>query len=167
MAKLYPRQEGTVTPTKLDWVRLAAYIDGEGSILITERHYKTSPYLGMYIRVVLANTDPRLCLWAQERFGGVFVISQRDKPAHHKTPYKWHVSCNQAACILERCLPYLLLKREQAEIALAFQSTVTNGRGRGAKLTDEERAIRESCKEDLLRLRQQRILPEHVVTPVM
>src|SRR6266487_1864296 len=121
--KEFQRSEGTIEPTEIDWARLAAYIDGEGSILITERHYKSSPYPGMYIRVILANTDPRLPLWAKERFGGVFVIGWRDQPEHHKTPYKWHVSCNQAASVLEKCLPYFLLKKEQAEVALAFQRT--------------------------------------------
>ena len=155
----FTRSEGIIEPNEIDWARLAAFIDGEGSILITERHYKTSPYPGMYIRVILANTDPRLLLWAKDRFGGVFVIAQRDKPAHHKTPYKWHVSCNQAASVLEKCLPYFILKREQAEVALAFQRTVKHGRGRGVKLSDENRAFREECKGKLLRLRQERILP--------
>ncbi len=159
--KEFQRKSFTVEPTEIDFARLAAYVDGEGSILISERHYKTSPYPGMYIILVVSNTDPRLLIWCKERFGGTFQVGDHAKVRlmDYKIPYKWHVSCNQAASIIEKCLPYFIVKKEQADVALAFQKTVKYGRGRGVKLTDGERSFRESCKEKLKELRQIRIVP--------
>jgi hypothetical protein len=151
-----------LNPSELKWAQLAAFIDGEGSILFTERHYKGKPYVGMYIRVVIANTDPRLPRWCSENFGGVFVVGDRRRKPNHRLAYKWHVSCRHAEWVLRGCLPHFVLKKEQAEIALAFQETIRpSAKGRGASLPEAVWNHRKALKEELHKLRWQ----SHDVAP--
>jgi hypothetical protein len=116
-------------PTKMDWVRLAAFIDGEGMIDIhTHTQFQPSMkcrYTTRYVRVVMVNTDPRLAIWCKDVFGG-HVGVDRKRPTHGKwrNTLRWYVSTKKAVSIIKGCLPYFLLKREQAELAIAFQDTV-------------------------------------------
>lgn len=108
--------------SELDWARLAAFIDGEGSIMILERKRAAGSH--PYLRVNMCNTDPRLIVWLKNTFGGSVTKDKRSGNVKHRVAYRWHISSNQAAWILESCYPYLILKREQADKALAFQSTL-------------------------------------------
>jgi hypothetical protein len=55
----------------------------------------------------------------------------------------WTATCIQAQKALREILPYLVVKAEQAECALAFSETVTGSR----RITDEILAAREEwCK---------------------
>jgi hypothetical protein len=116
-------------PNEIDWARLAAYIDGEGMIDI-HTHRQWREHLGrthetMYVRIAIGNTDPRLAQWCQRLFGGNISFNRKD----HQHPkwrniLTWYVTSKTAVEIISNCLPYFLLKREQAEIALVFQETV-------------------------------------------
>jgi hypothetical protein len=121
-------------PTKIDWARLAAYIDGEGSIFIrdrqpTETDIKKGRIRGHCLVICVANTDPRLVYWCKQKFDGCAYRTKRTSPGRGKYPvragFEWIIGQTKAAKILEACMPYFLLKREQAEIALAFQATVS------------------------------------------
>jgi len=120
-------------PTEIDWVRLAAFIDGEGMIDIhTHRQFRKD--LGrlhetLYVRIIIVNTDPRLALWCKNTFGGTANLDRKSNPKWRNC-LKWYCSSKKAAEILRGCLPYFLLKREQAELALIFQETVTHSMGR-------------------------------------
>jgi hypothetical protein len=119
-------------PTQIDWARLAAFIDGEGCIRIASAKAKNWKREHLYIDVRIANTDPRLAQWLSSLFGGKIYTSPRKKSTWAAC-FWWAISCKKAAALLTECLPYLILKREQAETALALQSTMTNRWGvRGA-----------------------------------
>jgi hypothetical protein len=47
--------------------------------------------------------------------------------------FYWTVACNKAEAILRGCLPYFIVKRDQAEVALAFQATIDRARSNGVK----------------------------------
>ena len=145
-----------IPPSEMDWLRLAAFIDGEGSILMTERHYKNKSWDSMYIRVVLCNTDPRMPKWCRDTFGGVFVLGDKRRKPNHRQSYKWHVSTRHAEWVIRGCLPYFLIKREQAEVALAFQETVRKSRlGQPVTVPDEVKEKRREFKAQLHELRWQ------------
>lgn len=133
----------------IDWARLAAFLDGEGSISVAFATHK-APRLASkrtqyeYIRLTIANTDPRLIQWLVTTFGGkirerVYTRNDRWKPA-----YWWTSSCVRAAEILQGCLPYFILKRERAELALALQATMKRcgRRGTPQSVIDERAAIK-------------------------
>ena len=128
-------------PTQLDWARLAAYIDGEGSVMINGRH----------LRVVVSNTDPRLHVWLRHTFGGSIMAQRRYLNPRHSTAMKWDVSCRKAAWVLENCLPFLIIKKQQAEIGLAYQSRL---KGPGQRKSLAEISMRADLKDQLTVLNQ-------------
>jgi hypothetical protein len=143
-------------PTALNWAQMAAYIDGEGSILInTQRPKKVST--GFYLRVTVANTDVRLMVWLKDIFGGTFKDANTDRyyvGKNWKRAYHWGTSSTRAAWILHNCLPYFVLKVEQAQIGLSLQESLSGHNFRGANsVTPEVREERQQLKQRLLVLK--------------
>ena len=145
------------TPTKVDWARLAAYIDGEGCIDIHThnqfRKHLNRVHTAHYIRINIANTDFRLPVWCRDMFGGRVHLEHR-KHRHKKwrDVAVWLVTSKRASEILRGVLPYLLLKREQADVALAFQATVKRiGRGGHTEETMNHRLELQQEIKDLKR----------------
>lgn len=126
-------------PSKIDWAQMAAYIDGEGCIglyLYEKRRDGGKTRRNEYLFVTVVNTDPRLGEWCRDTFGGRFREVPRVDRVRHKPCYEWKVNSNVAAHVLTGCLPFFKIKREQAEIGLAFQRTRLKqggqiGRGKG------------------------------------
>lgn len=125
----------------VDWARLAAYIDGEGCINIhTNRGQVALGKSVMHSLVVgLTNTDPRLPAWIRDTFNVGKCYRIQNSPSIAKKiaegrwqpRFHWTVTARLAAQILEGCLPFFVIKREQAEIAITFQKTkVYHGKGR-------------------------------------
>ena len=122
----------------IDWARAAAYLDGEGSIYIAKGHGRQT-LSGHQLCLDVTNTDPRLPIWFRERFGGTVSIHSKKTNKNSRQAFRWRARCNIAANVLEGFLPYFLLKRDQAEMAIAFQQQFTTGRGgRAQKVTQEE-----------------------------
>jgi hypothetical protein len=134
----------------LDWARLAAFIDGEGHIALNANSKKGGKQYA-YLRVILTNTDPRLIVWAQRVFGGGVLKAPRKAPL--RRCFKWTVSCRHAEAVLRGCLPYFILKRDQAEIALAFQETL-RGYHRWNPQPADVAKQREDFRAQLLEARQ-------------
>lgn len=109
--------------TPIDWARLAAYIDGEGHIALNENKMGNGKHYA-YLRVIVTNTDPRLIVWCQRLFGGGVLRGKQQPNAKWKRCFKWTATCRHAEAVLRGCLPYFVLKRDQAELGLAFQETV-------------------------------------------
>lgn len=155
-------------PTEIDWARLAAYIDGEGSIFIrerkpTERDRRTGTIRGHLLSLSICNCDPRLISWCKETFGGGCAYQAKpDSPnvsAKYQRPrraqFQWIIGQAKAAYILDKCMPYFILKKEQAEVALAFQKTVSrtkHTRWKGG-ISPEMYQHREELRIELQRLK--------------
>ena len=143
-------------PTEIDCARLAAFIDGEGMIDIHThsqfRKHLNRVYETRYVRIVIVNTDFRLARWCKATFGGHAAFEQRKNPKWRPVA-KWYVSTGKAVEILQLCYPYMLLKREQAEVAFAFQETVgwQNGQTGHSEETHKRRA---QLQEEMKRLKR-------------
>lgn len=126
----------------IDWARLAAYIDGEGHIAINQeqRGYQ-------YIRIVVTNTDPRLIAWLLTTFGGG-VMKGKPQSERHRKVYKWSASCRHAEALLRAAQPFFITKRDQAEIALAFQDTLAGYR-KGNNIPESVTVLRSSYRDQL------------------
>jgi hypothetical protein len=73
--------------------------------------------------VTVANTDVRLMAWLKETFGGSFKDANTDKyyaGKNWKRSYHWGVSSHRAAWFLHNCMPYFIMKGEQAQIRFSF-----------------------------------------------
>jgi hypothetical protein len=137
--------------SKIDWARLAAYIDGEGCILIKSNKPRIT--LGdvnerYHERVIVANTDARLIVWLKETFGVGNVTTHQLNltPGHRmrRLRYDWEVTCKDAVWILQGTLPYFVIKREQAEVCLTLRKTFAWVRNaKGQRQPNDESQIRE------------------------
>jgi hypothetical protein len=140
-------------PTELQYVQLAAYIDGEGCILLNDigggarrRHRSHS------LRVVVTNTSQELMQWLMLNFPGGKITKQWRPPSkpHWADCWHWQVSSVKAEKLLAACLPYMVIKRVQAELALEFRATVHRGdyqispelRAKRAELMDKVNSLR-------------------------
>ena len=129
-------------PTELEMMRLATQIDCEGCIAIGRRTFRKdapgwSPKHSLHITV--GNTDARMAQWIQEVFGGAIHLNNRGRIKYGRKPmFVWLVSDAKAEEILRLVLPYFLIKREQADIALAFREVVSKRKRSSKKLTPVE-----------------------------
>lgn len=119
-----PSRPITEQPSREDWIRLAAYIDGEGSITIPSGKGSASA-----LAVQVYNTDPRLSLWCRFIFGGS-IGNQDRRGRRRKTLFRWSVSSSRAEWVVRNCIDFSLIKKEQMAIAIAFRETF---RPRGGK----------------------------------
>lgn len=134
--------------SQIDWARLAAYIDGEGCIRIAGVKGAT-PYSRrvLYVEITITNTDLRLTSWLKDKFGGcVYVNNKHTNKPNWSPSSAWTVASKYAATLLENAMPYFVIKREQAEVALAFQATIITDRrygckGRPQELLDHQHAL--------------------------
>ena len=121
----------TRKPTELEWVRLAAFLDGEGCIGIVGSKSRQWTNVHMHLSVVISNTDRRMTDWCHDVFGGAIYESKR-QDVRWKPCFRWVISCQQAKWVLEGCLAHFLVKREQADIALEFTETLNRWGVNGA-----------------------------------
>lgn len=149
-------------PKDVDWARLAAFIDGEGSIGIRCRRNKSKP--AYVISVVIANTDPALMVWLKTTFKSGKISTRSAEKFYdggkHRHSYVWEVSARSAVWLLEGCLDYFVMKSEQAKICFELDGTMGPLHGGRGTLSSEVLERREEIKQKL-HLVKARSLPLH------
>lgn len=131
-------------PTELDYARLAAYIDGEGCLILCTKREKNNRHFRAEARMDVYNCDLRLLLWCRATFGVGSITEKKIGKLSRRPQFTWRVSGKRSVQqLLVACLPYFITKKEQAEILLAFFATVGS---RGFDISDETRLLRESLK---------------------
>ncbi|MHB1952114.1 MAG: hypothetical protein ACYCOU_00075 [Sulfobacillus sp.] len=142
-------------PTPIDWARLAAYIDGEGCIACKIRAggHRCSAML-----VCVSNTDLRLLNWLQDTFGGKVRYAVGNKETGRRKIWRWEVFNDQAESILEGCMEFFIMKKEQAEIAIGYRQLIRRqkssmGYGPGKKLPEHFLKEREQVLNAMSRAR--------------
>jgi hypothetical protein len=113
------REMEQFSPTREDCIRMAAFIDGEGSIYLKKYSYKGKSGSGS-LELMVCNTDPRMSQWCQVTFGGRVIRVSRNR---WKPLFRWIVSGPKAETVIRQCLEFFLIKREQADLALAYRAT--------------------------------------------
>ena len=113
-----------MTNDKTKWARLAMAIDAEGCIGISRTTLQTkkgNEYFGYDLKVSVANTSMKLMRWLVRYFGGEFRPKQKGKLSV-QTCFEWFVNggYERMEIILLGTLPYHIIKREQALIALEW-----------------------------------------------
>jgi hypothetical protein len=115
-----------IADTDIAWA--AGILDGEGSI-----GAYTNGNGGRVLSVQVGNTDFRMVQKLHDMFGG--CLRETNPCASGRTYWQWKTTSRVAASCLRLVLPYLITKKEQAEVALVFSDT----RGSTAR---EELALR-------------------------
>lgn len=114
---------------------LAGIIDGEGSISIeiqsqSVRHNRKVDYYSLRLKVI--NTNMPLLNWIYENFGG--KISPRKLVPGRRPCYTWDLCSHKAAQVLQDCAPYMIVKKNHAEVFLQFAATMSHAH---VRLSDE------------------------------
>ncbi len=113
--------------TETDKAYAAGLIDGEGCISISRVNYKrTSRKTGgssIAGTLHIAMTDRAAVDYVRQAFGNVGREATTDKSERYarlgwKPTYHWVLSTQQAAAVLKEVLPYLRVKRRQAELLI-------------------------------------------------
>jgi hypothetical protein len=119
----------------------AGIVDGEGCVAIDRYSNKDLPSYCYRLKVRVGNTSIDLIEWLKNTFGGnVKTIKPRSK--NNKRAWEWYLAGEPAAKFIKLVRPYLLIKKQQADLAIAFQS---EKRGKGYHLTDENRRKEEAA----------------------
>ena len=129
----------------LPWSALAMCIDCEGCISIHFNSWKGTPNSnGIYnMEIAVINTDLRLMEWLVSNFGGRYYSRSKNTPKEWKLSYQWRVTGrSNREKILLGILPYLLLKREQAKLAIEFIRIPKWGRA-----VDRRKELMIACKK--------------------
>ena len=138
MLKLLP--EPLVVPTETDRAYAAGILDGEGTIVVraSRKQGYNHPFYRLSVQVV--NSHFGVIKWFSERW----YASVKGKPNLREGYLPIHYLCwsgDQAISVLEDLLPYIVIKKEQALLAIEFQARVTDSNRK--PLTHEEIEIRE------------------------
>ncbi len=120
--------------TRLEALAYAAGImDGEGTIEINVKNPKKGGYGQKspwhYLRVSVANTDVGLIYWFQRNFGGAVGKPRRSSRGGRKSILTWAIVSKQASDFLKLVLPYLMVKKRQAELGVDFHDTKCGKKG--------------------------------------
>lgn len=113
-----------MTASKTKWSYAAAGVDMEGCFGLSRTVLKTSIgnlYYGYDLKVSVANVSTDLMKWLVRNFGGEYRPKQKG-PLGKKQCYEWFVSggYKRLELFILGVLPYLVIKRAQALIALEF-----------------------------------------------
>lgn len=108
---------------------LAGFFDGEGCVSIIHTPARGEHYYE--VRVSANQVDPSPLYVMQRRFGGR-LIPLATKPGLRQQ-YGWIVTGPRGRAALEAMLPFLIVKRTQAILAMQFQ----DGMRKGQRITPE------------------------------
>ena len=107
--------------TEVQLAYLAGLLDGEGCITVCQRGRKLKSGTPQHEALVAVGmVDPTAILWALNATG-LGRIRRHDNTKYNpkwSMAYTWRVSTRDAARLLERVLPYLQLKKRQAELVI-------------------------------------------------
>lgn len=148
-------------PIKLAY--LAGIVDGEGCLCI----YRVNPakynrYQNPCFRSVLniSNTRKELFDWIEEYFGNLNHSKKhrrsifKKNSTHERWIYEWVIQGHRLVDICTQLLPYLVLKKRQAELIIEFRKTFELQKGFGAHtpLAPDIIALREDIRIEISRL---------------
>ena len=127
---------GALTPVQLAWA--AGIFDGEGCISL-----RFIPQRGSHqLRIAVNSTDGIMAKKFHEWFGGRYR-SRVDRRYPRRPIAEWYAQGKLAGKVLTILQPYLLVKAQQADLAIAYVETIQENKGGdGPKISDEMRDLR-------------------------
>lgn len=133
------------TPEQVGWT--AGIIDGEGCISAYGQVRKTGPGKVWSLRVLVANTDVRMIHRLEDLWGGKIRRHGKPQKDSHTQAWLWEV-CGQAARkFLSLIRSELVVKQEQADLAIEFAGLL--GTPGGCKVDEDNLQRREELSSRL------------------
>ena len=116
---------------ELDWAYLAGFIDADGTISIRKNYKSGKTYSP---QVSISNCDKSVLEWFKHLIGSGTICTKKAKKETYREGYDLRWSYNTALLICERCLPYLKIKQDRANILINDWKLCTP---RNGKYTEE------------------------------
>jgi hypothetical protein len=138
--------------TEAELAYIAGIVDGEGCIMLQKCSARASDaYIFPVVKV--ANTDFRLMDWLTDKVGAGSIQYRTRSHVGCKNVQHWTIASNQAIEFLKAIRPYLIVKAQQADVALAVweenaAALVLTGRkqfGHGNSIPERLRNFRTAC----------------------
>ncbi len=134
---------------------LAGIVDGEGNIGLVRRPPKPecgeiSPTFLDYVKI--SNTDYRMLAWVKDKVGAGSIYAEARVKERCRKIYTWHISSEKSADFLAQVYPYLVVKKEQADVIFLFRKTFDKRRFCKRGLSSEIIALREFYCGEMVRL---------------
>lgn len=135
-----------ITRDKIN-IYTAGIFDGEGCVSIAKgkkgKKYSKPNSFYHKLYVCVTNGSANLIKFLYQNYGG-HIYSRVVRSPRHKPCYKWGLTQQEAEDFLKELLPYLIVKKEQAELALLLRETVdVRNRRNGGGLPQRTVNIRE------------------------
>ena len=130
--------------TEVDKAYLAGMIDGEGCISIAVCHKKGRNYFRLILGIY--NNDQDLIDWISDTLESIARTSYVHKRSR---TFRWEASGSQAQVVLREMKPYLKVKKQQAELALAMSIAPYGGASRNS-YSEEEESFRGYLREQVM-----------------
>lgn len=104
--------------TEVELAYFAGLIDGEGCF-----HLHPNKNGSFCCTLAIGNTDWRMLEWVQQRFGGSVKLEKRNN-AKHKPVWRWASHTENLTEITQAVRPYLVAKKDRADLFLAYRATL-------------------------------------------
>jgi hypothetical protein len=116
--------------TETEKAYLAGLVDGEGCISITKnKPARRSLNPNYYVQTFVVNTDERVIRYCQETtgVGSVTFFPISKKKPKHKDQWTWCLRSASTVDFLKQILPYMIVKKRQAELLIEFYEGDVSG----------------------------------------
>ncbi|GAI69533.1 unnamed protein product [marine sediment metagenome] len=103
---------------ELEIAYIAGLFDGEGCVAVDRRYLPHNP--GLTIEAKIGITTPAPLYLCQRIFGGKVQVETRHKGWHDC--YRWRIFAKRAEVFFRVVEPYLIIKKDQANLAITLSS---------------------------------------------
>lgn len=163
-----------IEPTKEQLAYCAGFFDGEGTVIIARETNSPHKYYAVHVTVDQVNPEPLILF--RSLFGGTVYRARRnpiEANGHiRKIQWRWSVGLMAADKFLRLIVPYLINKKEEAQLAIKFREDCINQSNKfthpkyadesippfisthGNMLTEENIALREQYRQSIMALKR-------------
>lgn len=123
----------------------AGLFDGEGCVCLRG--------IGKYpsLSIDIASTNEAIILWLQVTFGGSIYRYDNSGRYNRKPSWKWSIGSQEATDFLRLLLPFLRIKKPQAELGIMFQTLKRGRHENHREPLSEDVAIAQKEMQEMMR----------------
>ena len=114
----------------LDVRYIAGIVDGEGCVTVIKRLEKHMDRVSYRLVVQVSMTHEGVIKALQDSIGGSYSAIHWHTRRNNRTAYQWRKYGVDAVELLQSILPYLIVKKAEAELAIAFQGNLDQWRNK-------------------------------------
>ena len=126
-------------PEVLDLAYMAGLFDGEGYISIRYQMQRRK-YDTYSLMVGINMVDKEAIELFMDSFGGVMKLRE-SKNENWRPQYRWRIESSSAYELLKTLSPFMILKKEKAELAILFQESKKTYNYRSREEKDSEKRL--------------------------